>query len=380
MKVVHVITDTNIGGAGKWLLAFLDHYDRNLLDVEVIAPFNSLLKPEIEKRGVRVTEAAFLAERSFSAKAVGYLLALLRQTRPDIVHTHAAMSARVAARLTGGCKIVHTRHSVFKPRFVTTVFPVKCVFGLINGVLSDKIIAVSPAAESNLIQIGANPVKIEVIYNGVSPVAPLSADEKRRAREAFGLSPSDFVVALIARLTAVKGHGYAIGAAKIIAETSPDVKFIFAGSGDMEFALRKQIFDEGVTNVVMTGFLPDVRALENIMDAQINASYGTEATSLSLLEGMSLGAPAVVSDFGGNPYVIKDEHTGLVVPRKDAAALAAAILRLAGDPALCKRLGENAREEYESRFTAALMASRVTRTYFELTGADVSGGEKGGSL
>ncbi len=74
--------------------------------------------------------------------------------------------------------------------------------------------------------------------------------------------------------------------------------------------------------IIFTGFISDVDKLMSITDVQANASFGTEATSLALLEGMSLGIPAVVSDFGGNPGVIKNGQNGYIVPKQNSKALA----------------------------------------------------------
>ena len=72
--------------------------------------------------------------------------------------------------------------------------------------------------------------------------------------------------------------------------------------------------------------------LLNVLDVQLNASWGTEATSMALLEGMSLGLPTVASDYGGNPWVVRDGETGLIFPRRDPAALAGAMERLMNSP------------------------------------------------
>ncbi|MFR6187280.1 MAG: glycosyltransferase [Lawsonibacter sp.] len=68
----------------------------------------------------------------------------------------------------------------------------------------------------------------------------------------------------------------------------------------------------------------DVAALLNILDVQLNASYGTEATSLALLEGMSLGLPTIASDYGGNPWLVTDGENGLLFPSRDSQAMAKA--------------------------------------------------------
>lgn len=68
----------------------------------------------------------------------------------------------------------------------------------------------------------------------------------------------------------------------------------------------------------LLGFRSDVAALLSILDVQLNASYGTEATSMALLEGMSLGLPSIVSDYGGNPWLVKDGDNGLIFPSRTA--------------------------------------------------------------
>ena len=99
------------------------------------------------------------------------------------------------------------------------------------------------------------------------------------------------------------------------------------------------------------------------MDAQINASTESEGTSLSLLEGMSFGLPAVVSDIGGNPLLIQDGENGLVFPNRDSQALAGCVARLMDDPALLRRLGEGAKRSFEENYTGEIFAKHVEDVY-----------------
>ena len=99
------------------------------------------------------------------------------------------------------------------------------------------------------------------------------------------------------------------------------------------------------------------------MDLSLNCSWGTEATSLALIDGMSLGLPAVVTRFGGNPGVIRDGVNGLLTPVKDADAMADAILRLAGDAKLYKNLSEGASRIFAETFTAAAMTRQIEAVY-----------------
>jgi glycosyltransferase involved in cell wall biosynthesis len=178
-------------------------------------------------------------------------------------------------------------------------------------------------------------------------------------REALGLPPDAFVLAHIARLTPVKGHDYVLDAAK----RCPDVYFLIAGDGELSEQLARRVQAEGLKNVRLLGFVKDTDSLMNLMDAQINASYGTEATSLALVSGMSLGKPAIATDYGGNPYVIQHEQNGLIVPHKNAEALAQAITRLQTDTALYQGLRSGALSRYEASFTDTEMARQTQDLY-----------------
>lgn len=366
IKVLEVSSDSNIGGAGKCIITFLKYFDRSRFDAAVVLPRNSLLKPEAEALGVKVYEMDNLAEKSLDFKAIKSLKKLFRELKPDIVHTHASMSARIAAKQCG-IKIVYTRHSVFEPSKKISRGIGKLINGMVNNATADRIIAVAEAAKDNLTATGVSDKKIEVILNGVEALTPYSAEKREQARETFGIKPDETAAAIIARLTEVKGHKYFIECAKILKERGHKIKFLIAGTGDTEAELSEQIRSEGLEQtVIMTGFLTDVEPIMNAMDIQANCSFGTEATSLSLLQGMSLGKPAVVTEFGGNPGVIKDGRNGFLVPIKDAAAMANAIEKLITDKPLYDKMTENAKRIYQTSFTAEVNTRRIENVYSSL--------------
>jgi len=366
INVTHVISDTNIGGAGRCLLNFLECFDREALDVRVVVPRGALLVPEVEALGVEAVQVDGIGDRSLNVAAVSALARIFRKTAPDIVHTHAALSARFAARLAGA-KIVHTRHSAFDQPAHMKAFPRKQLHGLINSWFSDAIISVSPAATANLVETGTDPRRITLVYNGVPSPNKLGEADRFRLRAEAGFAPGDFVAAIIARLSPEKGHDCLLDAAKILAETN--IKLAVAGTGEREEHLRQRLKRENIGNVTMLGFVKDVHRLENILDAQVNCSIGAEATSLSLLEGMSLGIPAVVSASGGNPYVVEHGLSGLVVPPGDPHALALALRRLQQDNELYVSLSQGASDAYNNRFTAQRMCDETTNIYRKLVKA-----------
>jgi len=362
IKVVNIITDANIGGAGIVLMNFMRNTNRDEFDHTVILPENAQLSPLLHALEIDVVEMPGIAAKSFSLGAIGTFKREFSRLQPNIVHTHASLSARIAARLwSGKCAVVHTLHCAYPLSRIRTTFPLKQISGLVNNSLSDMIIAISPAARDNLTDTGTDLRKIVTMFNGVSPVRRLSDDEKSAVKSALGISDGQFVCAIIARLVPEKGHMYVLDAAEILRDLP--ISFVIAGTGPSETELRETAERRGLQNCIFTGFIEDIAIVENIMDLQLNASYGTETSSLSLLEGMSLSVPAVTSDFGGNPYLIADGQNGLVVPQHDGCAIADAILKLYENPETLARMGASALVIYNERFTAEIMAANIENVY-----------------
>jgi glycosyltransferase involved in cell wall biosynthesis len=371
ISVLHVISDSNIGGAGHHLLDLLDHCDNAVFSLEVALPEGSRLIPALTARGTAFTEVPCLAEQSFSYSAVRELRQIIKGKKPTIVHTHAALSGRVAAWMCGHTA-VHTRHTVQAPPSDEKMLFAKRMsqnalrpfLGFVHNTFSDAIIAVSPAARYDLLRTGAMESKIRVIYNGVNPARKFFPEERAACRERYGIPDGVFTVSQIARLTEVKGQGDVLDAVKDITDGS--LYLLIAGDGPLLEYLEKRLTEENIQNVKLLGFVEDVDELISITDVQVNASYGSEATSLALLKGMSAGVPAVASNYGGNPYVITHGENGFIVPQKDPAALREALLMIKDNKTLYRRLSEGAKRIYRERFTVKDMITQVETLYKEL--------------
>ena len=366
IKVLNVCSDSNIGGAGKCILCFCEKFDRSRFEMLLALPKGSLLVSEVEKLGVRVHLMNIEPDRSYDKSAVKKFVKLFRRIKPDVVHTHASMSARIAARK---CKIplVYTRHSVFaQPKSKTSWFG-KLLNGMINNLNADRVIAVAEAARQNLIDTGVSDKKITVVLNGVAPLMPMGADQIIKVRRQYGIKDDEKVVAIVARLNEVKGHKYFIDAAEIVLKRGIRAKFLIVGNGDEEDAIAAYIKEKGLEeNIIMTGFVKDVTSVMNLLDVQVNCSFGTEATSISLLEGMSLGKPAVVTDFGGNSGVISNGENGLIVSVKNAMETANAVIRLLEEKDLYEKMVCRALEIYSTTFTAEAMTAQIENIYTEM--------------
>ncbi len=367
IKVVNVISDTNIGGAGKCVLTFIKYYDKSNIDLTVAVPSGSLLITEIEKLGCKYVEVEGIADKSLGIEGIANLKKLFKELAPDIVHSHGCMSARIAARLWGKCKVVYTRHSVFEPSPSISKGLGKVVNGLVNNFTADKIIAVAEAAKDNLTDTGISQKKIIVIQNGVEPLEYLDSDQRKRLRANYNVSEEELLLGIVARLNRVKGHIYILEALRKLRDDGFKVKLLIAGTGDYESEIRRRAVELDLEHdVIMAGFITDVTGIMNILDANLNASFGTEATSLSLLEGMSIGLPAIVSDFGGNPGVVTHGENGLIFRTKDCDDMYEKLKMYLYDEALRQKLKENSLRIFNKKFTAEHNVRAIEEVYYSV--------------
>ncbi len=363
IKVLNVLTDTNIGGAGRLLVHYLRNFDRSRFEVFVALPKGSLLIPEVEKVGYSVIETEYGRDKTLESAAIKELCGIIKEIKPHIVHSHASLSARIAALLCGVKSRMYTRHCAYDLSSSAKRFPKKQITGFINNSLSTAIVAVAEGAAENLTDTGVKREKISVILNGVPPVRTLDAKEKSEMRSSLGIKECDTVLIINARLTAVKGHEYLLRAFSGICADCPNAWLIVLGTGEEEKNIKKLASSLQLDRVIFTGFQKDVAPYLNIADINVNFSWGTEATSLAIAEAMSLGIPTVASDFGGNPGMVESDVNGILVEKKNADALQKALTELINDPERIRALGEGARRVYAERFNDAIMTRKLEALY-----------------
>jgi len=352
-KIVHIISDTNIGGAGYHLLSVLQNYDRSRYVIEVILPRDSRLIPFIGDMAT-MHEVEHIADKSLSIKGIFAIRKALMRIRPVIVHTHASFSGRVAGWFSGA-KVLYSRHYCLS----------STKWGFANNLFCHRVVATSDEVHRGLVASGVKPGRIATIRNAVPPVHEFSLQEKTAIRIKYNIPEGAFVVSQVGRLVELKGHRHTLEAAETLLQTHPNIVFLIAGDGEMEDELRQTVNSKKLTNVILAGFVSQVNEIMNITDLQLNASY-TENASLALLEGLSLGIPAVATNVGGNPYIITDHQRGLLVPMKNGRAIAEAIAKIHDDKDLYAMYCENALDGYEKNFRVETMLAQLEALYAKL--------------
>ena len=374
IKVLNIISDTNIGGAGKCVITYCNNYSKDKYDIVVVMPKNSLLKPEIEKTGVKIIEIDGLKDKSFDVSAIKLIKSIIIAENPDIVHTHASLSARIAAKQYGNCKIVYTKHCDFPISKIYKYKIVRKLNGWLNEKLADKIIATSEQAKDNLIKQGISEEKIVVVLNGVNKLEEANEDTKKELKKKYNIDDGCKVVGYLARIEELKGHKYFIEAAKIINDKyKGKYKFLIMGSGSYEEEAKKLVKELNLENdVIFTGFINDVASMLSIVDLQINASYLSETTNLALLEGMSLGIPTVATKVGGTPKMIEKFENGLLVEKADSESLAEGIIKAFENEEKYLYMKEKSKQIYNERYTSRCYAQNIERVYENCWTRDVT--------
>jgi len=364
MRILHVITDLNVGGAETMLYRLVQEMagrEHRVVSLTGPGPIGDRLR----RLGVE-TQALEMGRLPNPAKVVR-LARIVREFRPAVVHTwmyHSNLIGGIAARLAGGVPIVWAIHScVLGPdRARRTTRWTVALGAWLSGWLPDQIVAVSRASRDQHAAIGYDPTRLVVIPNGFDveqyrpdPVA------RRAVRDELGLHPDTVLIGLVARIDPVKDHAGFIRAATLLAKRQARVAFLLCGDGTE--SLAGAIGDAGLSDRFrILGRRDDVPRVMNALDVATLCSAAGEAFPLVIGEAMACGVPCVVTDLGDCSLLVGD--TGRVVPPRDPEALAAAwedLVVLGPDGR--RRLGREARRRIERRYSLRSVAAEYAALY-----------------
>lgn len=295
----------------------------------------------------------------------GRLARLLRDEGIRLVHGHNSgpwFTGTLAARRLG-LPMVVTDHS--RP------YPEKPRIQKIERFLSRwaRIVSVSAHNKQDMVKFLRIPAdKIDVIPNGVQPVAPVSADRRAALRDELGLAEDDTVFLSVARLERQKGFDVLLEAVRIAKHQGITSKFVVVGFGSEGSFLASQIREYDLTDtVILAGKRMNVGQFYGMADAFFLASRW-EGLPMALLEAMSAGLPVVSTGVGDIPAAVTDGTEALLVPSEDPAALAAAFASLASAEARERReaMGSAGRARFDAEYSMDVMVRRYAELYEEL--------------
>jgi len=309
-------------------------------------------------------------------KAFYKLYKIIKQERPDIVHTHTAKAGtlgRIGAKLAGVPIILHTFHGhVLRGYFgkVKTWFFIQIEKALAR--ISTRVITLSNELKKELTGMGiGDEKKIEVVPLGLE-LEPFLKNEKYRGkfREELGLSEDTFLIGIIGRLVPIKGHRYFLQTAKAVSSQfsilNSQLKFIIIGDGELREELETYAGQLGILNdVIFTGFRQDLPEVYADLDIVVLTSIN-EGTPVSVIEAMASGKPVVATKVGGVSSLVKDNVTGFLVKSGDVRSFSEAILKLLKNPEIRQKMGRKAREEVFPYYDVSELVKRIDCLYTQL--------------
>lgn len=385
MRIAHVITRLILGGAQENTLLSCEDLLRIYGD-EVLLVTGPPLGPEgslLERAVANGVPLALIPELRRAIHPLRDWLSyrrltrILRDFRPDVVHTHSAkggiLGRLVASRLNVPA-IVHGIHGA--PFHPYQSGPARAFSRAAERWAAPKchaFISVADAMTDLMLQAGIGPrEKFTTIYSGMEVEPFLEADRHRdRVRAELGYRPEHVVIGKVARLFHLKGHEYLISAAREVVRTRPDVRFLLVGDGLLRSELERQIAAAGLSgHFQLTGLVPPQRIPEllSAMDAVVHVSL-REGLARVLPQALIAGRPVVSYDVDGAREVVIPGETGYLLPPKSVAPLAAAIEELAADPSLRSRLGTEGRRRFTDPFRHQRMTEQIRALYQRLLGS-----------
>ncbi len=289
----------------------------------------------------------------------GYPRVVRAARRADIVHAHGDVGAALALPLLRARPSVVTTHGLHflrraeGPRRAVAERGLRAV-----ARAAARILCTSQAEHDELAALLGPPLadRLVTVTNGIELPAPPAPGRRAAIRAELGLADTDVAALFLGELSARKGVLVAVGAATRAREGGAPLVLLVAGDGPQAEAVRARR-SGGVRPL---GFRRDPERLLAAADVFVLPST-REGLSFAVLEAMGHGLATVVSDGPGNPEAVGD--AGVIVPAGDETALAAALARLAGEPAERRRLGDAARERVAARFSLSAMLSGTRAAY-----------------
>ena len=367
-RVLQVVLSLNPGGTERLVVELARRLQDRIPTMVCCLDAAGTWAHELTGIGVQVVP---LERRSGFRPRIGRAVAgVARRHEASVIHAHhysPFVYSCLARFWSPSVQIVFTEHGRLSDA------PPSARRRLANRLLARvprRVFTVSEDLKRHLVGEGFAPGALEVIYNGID-IGPIPNRETRDdVRRQLGASDAAFVVGTIARLDPVKDLGTLLEAAATVHAGRPVVVAI-VGDGPERHNLQARAQELGIhSQVRFLGHREDARRWLAGCDAYVNCSV-SEGVSLTILEAMAAALPIVATRVGGTPEVI-DASSGRLIPSRNPAVLAAALLELAGHPELRENLGRSARRRLEDRFTVDRMVREYEEVYYSVA-ADRSG-------
>lgn len=383
-KVLRIINRFNLGGP-TYNATFLTRFLNDDFETVLIGglpeegetdsfhiPEEYQIKPTLVKELKRIPN--FKTDRQAYKK----IKAIIKEFKPDIVHTHASKAGALGRRAAFACKVpivVHTYHGhVFHSYFSKWK---TALIKLIERKLAKKTSAVITISEKQKKEICdihkiSAPDKTFVIPLGFDLVKfNLNREEKRtKTRNEFGIKDDEIAIAIIGRITKIKNHDFFLDVINKILEENQNIKIkvFIVGDGDLteHISIRaSQINNKFGDIVILTSWIFDIATFNPGMDI-ISLTSDNEGTPVSLIEAQASGIPIITTDVGGIRDIVLDGETGYIIPKNDINLFSIKLLELINDKVKRESFSKNGWEFVKDKFHYTRLVKDVEELYYKL--------------
>lgn len=348
-------------GVKRLFAWMIPRFDASRFRVSLVSLRKRDLSEEtLDALGIDIT---YLERGKFDPRTLFALLRIIEAKQIDVLHLHgygATTFGRLAAAMRGIPVVLHEHANL-----TSTPWFQKVADWLLKS-YTDVAIAVSKSTAEFV--VGArlvSPDRVKVVYLG-APLdefgQPVTAEERAAARAALGVAPDDVVMGTVTRLHDSKGNEFLVDAARIVIDARPHARFFLFGEGPLLDSLQQQAATLKLgSRFVFGGFVKDVRGALAAFDVSVFPSLW-EGTPLTVFEALGAARPIVATDADGLVEVLTPDVDALIVPKRDARALADRMIRLIDDPAERARLGAAARKTAEA-YDITAFVRKMERLY-----------------
>ncbi len=377
IRVLRVFSRLNIGGPSLHVVhlsaGLVDRGFQTRLVVGKADPREGDFLDFAEARGVNLTLLPGLGRAIRPAADLRVLMSLYRlmkEYRPDIVHTHTAKAGalgRIAAALAGVPVVVHTYHGHVLSGYFNP--PVSAFFRQVERFLAPStsvLLTVSDSVRHDLVRLGIAPAgRVRVLPLGLD-LEPLASPLPRGVlRQEVGWPEAARVVGIVGRLVPIKDIDTFIDAAARVAAREDDVRFAVVGDGEERSRLETRARAALGSRVHFFGWRKDPTAVFGDLDLVINTSLN-EGTPVALIEALAAARPVVATAVGGTPDVLHNGRFGTLVPPQSAERAAAAILDTLASPVRSRQAALEGQAFVLRQYSVARLLGDMASLYREL--------------
>jgi glycosyltransferase involved in cell wall biosynthesis len=360
LRIVHTESSLGWGGQEIRILSEAQGLIRRGHEVTLLCAPQSRIRAEASHWGVPAIPLPIDRKKPVG---LGALYTWFGAHTSDIVNTHSSTDSWLAAlaliALGRPTRVVRTRH-------ISAPVPRGPLSRWLYMRATAFVVTTGEALKRQLVERnGFRANRIESVPTGID-AGRYRPGERKASRARFGLPQDKTLVGIVATLRSWKGHAVLLEA---MTRLPPQIELVIVGDGPQREALEQKIAKLDLRGRVrMQGEQADVLPWLRALDIFALPSLANEGVPQALVQAMLTELPCVTTPVGGIPELAEHDRTALLVPPRDAAALAAAIERLAGDEGLRRELGEAARKHCVEGYSYERMLDRMENIYRNVSG------------